>query len=187
ASTAPTWPRSRTTPPSVDHSRATPSRRSSSAPPPGPAPVAPRCYCPSGSAGRPRTASAPPNAPPSFPMPSGKASQDPRGPVPSPSASSSWRRPAAGSRRLPRTLCILLHRQAAVIEPVEQANPPQPFQGPSLQLPPNLTPPDEIPPHMGPAKGQHDHPVLDPGHRLVRRIAIDHQHPTRLGPEVVLD
>ena len=39
---------------------------------------------------------------------------------------------------------------------------------------------------MGPAKGQHDHPVLDPDHRLVRRIAIDHQHPTRLGPEVVL-
>ena len=62
----PTWPRSRTTPPSVDHSRVTPSRRSSSAPPPGPAPVAPSCYCPSGSAGRPRTASAPPNVPRAF-------------------------------------------------------------------------------------------------------------------------
>ena len=39
---------------------------------------------------------------------------------------------------------------------------------------------------MGPAESQDDHPVLDPAHRLVGRIAVDHQHPARLGPKVVL-
>ena len=99
----PTWPRSRTTPPSVDHSRATRAvevlPRHRRAPlqslrgvivhrdprvvheQPQPLPIAPKL---------------------SKAFRQGVARS--RGPVPSPSASSSWRRPGAVSRRLPRTL-----------------------------------------------------------------------------------
>src|SRR5208337_4600686 len=142
ASTAPTWPRSRTTPPSVDHSRATPSRRSFSAPPPGPAPVAPRCYCPSGSAGRPRTASAPPNAPASFPILSARCRKIRSGQFRLHLRRHRGDGLAQAAVGFPERRDVLLHRQAAVIEPVEQANPPQPFQGPSLQLRPTFTHPD---------------------------------------------
>src|SRR6516165_3665661 len=72
-------------------------------PPPGPAPVVPRRYCPSGSGGRPQTASAPPNARAGSPTPSGTEWPDPPGSVPPPSASSSRPRPGAGSGPLPRT------------------------------------------------------------------------------------
>ena len=81
-----------------------------------------------------------------------------------------------------RALC----RQSPVVEPIEHANPPQPLQGPRLELRPPLADPDEVAPHVGPAERQDDHPVLDPAHRLVGRIAIDHQHAARLGPIVVL-
>ena len=34
---------------------------------------------------------------------------------------------------------------------------------------------------MGPAESQDEEPVLNPAHRLVSRIPVDHQHPVRLG------
>src|SRR5271156_6524415 len=91
----------------IDRSTSTPSRRSSSVPPPDPAHVVPRRCCPSGSADRPRTVSVLPNALADFPEPFGKELQDPLWPVPFPSASSSRPQPAADIHRLPGTLLSL--------------------------------------------------------------------------------
>ncbi len=88
--------------------------------------------------------------------------------------------------RLPERRRAPLRYQPLVVQPIQDANLPQPLQGPRLELRPPLADPDEVAPHMVPAKRQDDHPVLDPAHRLVGRRAIDHQHPARLGLRVVL-
>ena len=87
---------------------------------------------------------------------------------------------------LPQRRRARLCGQSLIVEPIQGADQPQPLQGPRLELRPPLADSDEVAPHMGPAERQDDHPVLDPAHRLVGRIAIHHQHPARLGPIVVL-
>src|SRR3954463_2023862 len=86
--------------PPVHRSTSTPSRRSSSGPPPDPDHVVPRRCCPWGSADRPRIGSVLPNALAGFPGPFGTVSPDPLGPVPPPPAPSSRRPLAADSHRL---------------------------------------------------------------------------------------
>jgi len=79
-----------------------------------------------------------------------------------------------------------LVRQSLPLMPVKFANAPKPGQGPGLQFTPTFTDFDEIASYMRPTKNQDHVAQLHLGHRLVSRVAIDHQDHAGVGGEMTL-
>ena len=71
--------------------------------------------------------------------------------------------------------CLGFVQEPLAVEVVQLANAMQPCDSPIDKLRPTLADGDEVATHMGPTERQLHHARLDLGHRLVGRVAIDHE------------